>query len=281
MESIKIDFVEDTADGLRRLTKVTSPLVCLVISRDRLAQAIETGKLTHPGIYVLVGPSKISTSENGPTLVFDLYIGESNALDERIQTHHRIKDFWSIAFAFHREGEDELHAGQIADLEAHLISKVWDAGHNIINQTNPGLSKKLVPSDITKIFSEHIETTLKAFGYDFFTKQQRPDTNALAPPNEPDIIEPKDFQRLVDEIKSFCLKLPSTEFYKTYTPDLRAKVISNGRFRVFAQIVLRRHVLRLNLRNQVFILKPHMQLDESLEAEIKNAYSQALQQLEN
>jgi len=286
MEPIKITFLEPTADGLRRLTTDNWSGVCLVISRSHLAAALKTEELAHSGIYILVGPSKVTFGEDGrPALVFDLYIGKSDSLDERIAFHDKERKFWSIAFAFYRDGEDDLHAGQTGDIEASLIAKAREAGNqvdngnHVTNKATPKIHNNPSQSQSTQIFLGHIETMLKALGYDFFSSQKLPDAGIAEPANNPEISIPENLQSLVNEIQTVCVALPSTEFYSTHVPDLRAKVISAQGSRVFARILFLKHAVKLMLKNQAFRLETNTSLDDDVKNDIRDAYSQARQQL--
>jgi len=109
MESITIDFLEPVADGLRRLTMTSFPGVCLVLSRNRLDSSLKT-ELAKPGVYILVGTSNVHKAENGRTRAFELYIGKSDNLNDRIEQHDhdRLKEVWSTAFLFYRDGASAL-----------------------------------------------------------------------------------------------------------------------------------------------------------------------------
>jgi hypothetical protein len=288
MESIKISFRESIADGLRRLTIDSWSGACLLVSRNHLAAALKTGELAHPGVYILVGPSNIKPDRNGhPTLVFDLYIGKSDSLDERIALHDKIRSFWSIAFAFYRDGEDELHAGQTGDLEARLIARAREAGNqvdtakHVKNVATPKPHSSPDQSESTEVFLGHIETVLKALGYNFLSTQTVPDVDVLESTNDPEIRIPENLQRLVKEIRTTCMALPATEFYSTHVPDLRAKVVSAQGSRVFARILFLKHAVRVDLKSHTFSVEADKSLDENQTNEIKDAYSRAQQQLEN
>jgi hypothetical protein len=286
LESIKIAFLEpkseSPADGLRRLTVESWAGVCLVLSRGRLHAALKTGHLTHPGVYILVGPSEISAGHNGRTLVFELYIGRSDSFDERIARHDKFKNFWSTAFFFYRDGVDELHAGQTGDLEARLIAKAKAAGNKVNHVHNVANPKPQGGSDSTEMFLKQIETILKALGYDFFSPQQLTEAAVLEPlevADEPQMDVPESLRALIGQIRAACLALPSTEFYATHVPDLRAKVVSAHGSRIFARVQFKKRAVKLTLRGQAFTLEADALVDESVKEKIKDAYSHASQQL--
>jgi len=229
-----------------------------------------------------VGPSQVSSGHNGRTLVFELYIGKSDSFDVRIANHDKFKDFWSTAFFFYRAGDDELHAGQTGDLEARLITKARAAGNTVNDVRNVANPHSRGTSDFTDVFMDKIETILKALGYDFFSSEKHPDT-AIPEPFEvidaPEIYVPENLRRIVDQIRTVCLALPSTEFYATHVPDLRAKVVAARGSRIFARIQFLKQAVKLTLKSQVFTLEANASLDETVMQNIKAAYSQASQQL--
>jgi hypothetical protein len=284
MEPIKIDFLDQSADGLCRLSTHNWAGACLVISRNRLESALKSGELAVPGVYILVGPSEVRNVEGRPGLISKLYIGKSDTLDERISTHShsKSKEFWSTAFAFYHVGGD-FHAGHLADLERLMIQKAKKAGNDIVdaNVIVPRQHGGSNSADSAGLFLEHIEIFLKALGYDFFSVQEPSDVTVIEPSKQPEHI-PENLQRLIGEIQTVCLELPSTEFYSTKVPDLRAKVISGGNSRIFARLQFLKHSLRLGLKGEPghhYNLSAEASLDQNGRDDIKAAYSWALKQL--
>jgi hypothetical protein len=285
MEPIKITFLEPFADGLRRLTINSWSGVCIALSRNRLDSALATGKLAHPGVYILVGPSRIRDGDHGQTLDFKLYIGKSDSLDERIALHNRSKDFWSAAFLFYRDGEEQLHAGQTGALEARLIARVRHGGNEVVNIATPEEHETPGDFESTGAFLDHIETVLAALGYNFFTSQTLPGAatlESIEEPAPPGIAIPNKLQRIISKIEKACLALESTEFYETQVPDMRAKVVSGEHFRVYALLRMQKSGVKLVVKNkpeQAFLLGASDSLSDETIGAIKTAHSRAMGQL--
>lgn len=291
METIKITFPNPDVEGIRCLTAETWSMACLVIPRSCLRAASALDDFRLPGVYILAGPAEIrlypiSPPDNKdatpPTLIQNLYIGKSDTLDERVAGHDKNKTFWSTAFVFYRNKKNEaLDGGQLAQLEADLIRKAREGVHNVTNVSTP--NPPLIASDsyANKIFLGQIEKMLRALGQDFFTPENN---QVLAPPQpDPELRNPvpTNLQAIVGQLEEICLNLPSTEFYATQVPDLRAKVLKDGGSRVFARILFLKHAVRLALikENKSFTLKELDSVNETIREQIKDAHERALQEL--
>lgn len=280
MEPIKITFLEGSATGLRRLTMDNWAGACLVVSRDHFVAAQRSEHLMCPGVYILVGPSHVDETVSPPRLVSRIYIGMSDSLDERLSRHHHSpkKEFWSIAFAFYRQAED-LHAGQLKQLEAFLIHQARSAGNDVIQ--NAALPQVVCAENdretITR-FAKHIEFMLQALGYDFFSDQRLTDAVHLKRVDKQEVELPARFHSLVEHLKSVLLRLPEVVIYSTEVPDVRAKVMRGNDSRIFARIEFRKESVKLKLiRTGVSkTLTALSEVDDSLIEEIGIAHHQAL-----
>lgn len=248
MESIKITFLESFADGLRRLTTDSWKGACLVMTRKHFESAQKTTELIRPGVYILVGASHVDETGHQPKLISKVYIGKSDVLDERLRQHHESKDFWSTAFAFYRP-EDDLHAGQLAQLEAHLIEKAMAAGNHVLqNVQTPRKAGKGFEPESLAAFVLHVESMLKALGHDFFSVQSLPQVPARENPDRFQHNVPENLKTVVEQLEAWCRELPMTEFYGTAVPDLRAKVMHEGSSRVFARIEFQKRAVKLTTK---------------------------------
>lgn len=276
METIKITFLESSPDGLRKLTTDNWSGVGLVVAREHFAATQTNEELMRPGVYILVGPSRVDENFDPPRLISKIYIGKSDMLDERLRSHSELREFWSTAFAFYRAGE-ELHAGQIAQLEALLIEKARAAKkHDVLNVATPRQLSK--PSQLESIstFAGQIESMLKALGYDFFSSLP-----SLAPESpqvqEREVVVPSQLSAIVESLCEICAALPATEVYKTKVPDVRAKVVSKKDSRVFARIEFRSRAVKLTLKDgSSIILTAESGVPDSVADEIRKSRQLAL-----
>ncbi len=281
MESITITFLESSPDGVRRLTTNNWSGACLVISREHFASARRVEDLMRPGVYILVGPSEINMDGPLPRLVSRIYIGKSDVLDERLRNHYDGKMFWSTAFAFYREGKDDLHGGQTAQLEALLIARARAAGNNVVtNVATPKQTGKTFDSESTASFAMHIEVMLKALGYDFFSPRPILLSESVPAAKEEDVVVPLNLLPVVNEVKQICSALPATEFYSTHVPDLRAKVMHEGSTRVFARIQFQKHAVKLTMKGgPTMILEAQAGVPEHVAEELRLSHDRAQKHL--
>lgn len=105
----------------------------MVASRSQVDRALARDELTHPGVYVLTG-----TSDEGAARI---YVGEADALCERIKQHVAGKEFWSrlVAFTSTNEGLNKAH---VRYLESRLIglareAKQWELENGTVPAPPP------------------------------------------------------------------------------------------------------------------------------------------------
>jgi hypothetical protein len=110
---IRILLADGTPDGIRIIEKSNWTGVAIVASRGQLPEALARSELGRPGVYVLTGPG-----EGGSP---SLYVGEADALRERLKQHAANKDFWTrfVAFVSSNEGLNKAH---VRYLECRLIT---------------------------------------------------------------------------------------------------------------------------------------------------------------
>ncbi len=257
MEPLTIRFLDAFPDGLRQITTENWSGNCLMISRNRVEAALQGTGLTVSGVYILIGPSDVTASESSHTPVSKIYIGKGDSVDERLALHNKSKDFWSTAFVFCRSGL-ELNASQTWYLEAQLIEQTRTAGNHAV--TNVATPRQPRMGDTEKAsmnsFLAQIEFVLQALGHDLFSSPKLPAVALTEVKREPQIITPRNLQPLVEAIRQALVALPSTEFYETAVPDLRAKVVSTEGSRAFARIQFRKQGIRFSLLNQTPLTLP-------------------------
>jgi hypothetical protein len=97
------------------------------------------GEFGRSGVYVLVGPAE-GTEDDLPTI----YIGQGDAIVDRIDSHQATKEFWDWGYAFVSNG-NRLNRAHTTWLEFALIDRAKQAGRCHLDNGNqpkePGLSE--------------------------------------------------------------------------------------------------------------------------------------------
>lgn len=127
--SIRIFLADGVPDGLRIVEKSNWTGRAVVASRSQIDRALARDELSQPGIYVLTG-----VSDHGAPRV---YVGEADALRERIKQHVAAKEFWTriVAFSSTNEGLNKAH---VRYLESRLVGLAREANQwEVENGTQP------------------------------------------------------------------------------------------------------------------------------------------------
>lgn len=127
--SIRIFLADGVPDGLRVVEKSNWTGRAVVASRSQIDRALARDELAQPGIYVLTGVS----DEGAPRV----YVGEADALRDRIKQHVAGKEFWTrlVAFSSTNEGLNKAH---VRYLESRLIGLAREANQwEVENGTQP------------------------------------------------------------------------------------------------------------------------------------------------
>jgi len=111
--SIRIFLADGVPEGIRIVEKSNWTGRAVVAGRAQLTEALLRDELARPGVYVLVGPGESGTPH--------IYIGEADALSERLKQHAKQKDFWTRFVAF-TSTDQNLNKAHVRYLEARLIS---------------------------------------------------------------------------------------------------------------------------------------------------------------
>lgn len=248
-KNLRIEFVDGSPDGLRRVTDYNWQGECLICSRSKLDRATDWQLFDVPGVYVLVGRSEVQNHDGQLCCKPRVYIGQADSVLDRLQSHLRGKDFWTTAIVFKRK--DSLNAGNIKYLESRLCELASKSGICLLtNSVAPGIpSLPATEKAETDDFLEKILFFLPALGWDFF-QSPKPVTEAASTPPGETLLPPEIPQHVLtvfEELKRVLSELPSAEFYFTMSPDYRAKVTSGSEFRVFARLKLAKGWIRLHL----------------------------------
>ncbi|MGM0856242.1 MAG: GIY-YIG nuclease family protein [Pseudomonadota bacterium] len=124
--SIRIFLADGTPEGLRIVEKSNWTGRAVVANRSQLERALSRSEMAQPGVYVLTGQTEEGAAK--------LYVGEADALCERIKQHVAGKEFWtrSIAFTSTNEG---LNKANVRYLEARLLALAKAANQWAVENT--------------------------------------------------------------------------------------------------------------------------------------------------
>ena len=130
--SIRIFLAEGLPDGLWLVEKSNWTGLALACPRSRYAELRKRPELDGSGVYVLVGPAdSVANSAK-------IYVGETDDLKGRLDTHHSKKDFWTRAVVFTSK-DSNLNKAHVRYLETKLIGLAKVAGRaELDNGTTSG-----------------------------------------------------------------------------------------------------------------------------------------------
>lgn len=129
--SIRVFVADGDPQGVRLVDRMNWTGVGVVFPREQWPTARNRAELARTGVYVLVGYKE--GEEDLPTL----YIGEGDAVRDRIDTHAQNKEFWEDGYAF-TTSNNGLNKAHVRWLERELIQQAKKAGRSKLdNGTAP------------------------------------------------------------------------------------------------------------------------------------------------
>ncbi len=117
--SIKIFLTSGIPDGLRIIEKTSWNGSVIICSRAEISQLRKRKEVETPGIYVLLGT-------DGDSGFAKAYIGESDSIINRINSHERDKEFWDTIVVL-TGVNNSLNKAHVQYLEARLIEMAANA----------------------------------------------------------------------------------------------------------------------------------------------------------
>jgi hypothetical protein len=118
--SIRIFLADGVPDGLWIVEKSNWTGVGLMCPRAVYSRLREREELGRTGVYVLVGPSDSGVDRGR------VYVGEGDGLRNRLDQHHKGKDFWTHAVVFVSKDES-LNKAHVKYLESRLLGLAQEA----------------------------------------------------------------------------------------------------------------------------------------------------------
>jgi hypothetical protein len=129
--TIRVFVADGDPEGVRLVDRMNWTGVDVLFPRERWQTARSRAELSRTGVYILVGYKE--GDEDLPTL----YIGESDAVRDRIDSHAQNKEFWEHGYAF-TTSNNGLNKAHVRWLERELIQQAKKAGRSKLdNGTAP------------------------------------------------------------------------------------------------------------------------------------------------
>ena len=138
--SIRIFLADGGADGVWVVEKSNWTGKALMAPRTRYRDLRARTDLGGPGVYLLVGPTESGLPASR------VYVGETDDLPGRLDSHNRNKDFWSRAIVFTSK-DANLNKAHIRHLEARLIGLAKAANRAELDNGNVGSAAPLSEAD--------------------------------------------------------------------------------------------------------------------------------------
>lgn len=137
--SIKIFLPGGDPDGIRTIEKSNWSGSGLIIPRPLFAEARSRKELERTGVYVLVGPPE----DNGLAMV---YIGEGDPIKNRLESHLKVKEFWTLCVAFTSKDEN-LNKAHVQHIESRLYALASAAKRCVLDNGNAPQLPSMSESD--------------------------------------------------------------------------------------------------------------------------------------
>jgi hypothetical protein len=283
LRHLTIDFLEDRADALRKVTQPNWQLECLICSRSALPGSlgnVESRKaLDVPGVYLLVGPPE--KSDDNLLRDWRLYVGQADSVADRldIQLKDHAKTWCRTVVVIRRPDNSPLNLSQCQFLESKLHALALQARTSVLINKNaprcPSLSAT-ERSDTQDLLNKAI-VIVGALGLNLFDPSTPPKPPPNGPAGEVEPPVPANLRQLLEELRKAISgpSFPKAEWYGTRVPDYRAKVVSGGDFRVFYRITWAKNWFHVELKDvEKFKISNFAELEKHRE-NIRTAYDKA------
>ncbi|MCK3655411.1 hypothetical protein A4G19_06495 [Pasteurellaceae bacterium Macca] len=157
-KTIKIYLDDGSVSGIRHAEIVNWTGQAIAIPRIQIKQLAKWNEAQKAGVYFLFGVDENSGDAT-------VYIGESENVLERLNTHIKQKDFWNEAILFTSKDEN-LTKSHIKYLESNLIKQADEAKRYVLMNRNT--SSTVLPrsdQDAMQEFMNNIRLLLGTMGH--------------------------------------------------------------------------------------------------------------------
>ena len=162
--SVRIFMPTGEPEGLRVIEKSNWTGQGLFFPRSLYSVVKSRVELTRTGIYILWGPS-----ESGQLM--RAYVGEGDALLQRLGDHQKNRDFWTHAVAFTSK-DQSLNKAHVRHIEARLVALAADVKRCELDNVSIPNTPSLSAADRVdaELFLADILLCLPVLGVTFFEK---------------------------------------------------------------------------------------------------------------
>jgi hypothetical protein len=143
--SLRIFLPDGTPEGVRILEKSNWTGCGVYFPRSVFAEAKKRDEFGRTGVYILVGGSE---DQVRPTV----YIGQGDVVRDRLESHHKLKDFWNWAVFFVSKDES-LNRAHVQHLEARLVRLAGEAKRATLDNANNPQPPHLSEADTADVES--------------------------------------------------------------------------------------------------------------------------------
>lgn len=177
--TIQVFLVEGTTNGLTIATMHGWTGSVIIARNQTLPKLLARPEAKRTGVYLLYGP------DPDDSLKSRVYVGEADAIIDRLPTSAGQKGFWELA-AIITTSDESLTKGHVRYLEAELINTTLEAGRaSLENSQKPASEKRYLPeADRANMqaFLSNIETVLPVVGFDFLKPAPKVQANSQLQP---------------------------------------------------------------------------------------------------
>jgi len=128
--TIRIFLPDGDAEGLRIIDRMNWTGLGIVFPREKWLDVKLRNELDKTGVYILVG---YESNENDELPL--LYIGQSDCIKSRIESHYQNKDFWNWCIVF-VSANNGLNRAHVTWLEYALIQKALKSKRSHLDNGN-------------------------------------------------------------------------------------------------------------------------------------------------
>jgi len=160
---MRIFLPTGSPDGLWRVEVSNWSGIGLMVPRGHYSSLRDQGEMQGPGVYVLVGPAETSSH------FMRVYVGESDVLRKRLDSHFQQKDFWTRVVVFAAK-DSNLNKAHVRYLEHRLVAKALKGGRAEVENGSAPSQPPLSDADTSdaEAFLDRVLLVLPIFGITAF-----------------------------------------------------------------------------------------------------------------
>lgn len=161
--SVRLFMPHGDPDGLRLIDQPNWSGVGIAFPRGAYKEVSKRKEFERTGVYLLIG-----TGLDGSALP-SLYIGQSDKIQTRLDSHHKNKDFWEWAVFFVSK-DNALNVAATQYIESRLIERAVAAKRSNLDNNNEPAGPNLADADAADAegFLAHMLRVLPLLGISAF-----------------------------------------------------------------------------------------------------------------